>query len=122
MESVFKALYSFFSQFAPAYAEGAIPTEAEMPYIVYSISVPELFESTVLTASIYSKSNGFLEAVGIAGQISRAVKICKKLPLEDGGSILLYQGSPFVMNVGNYDERVRQLYLNIQIAVDKKLF
>ena len=51
------ALKTFFSGFGvPAYAAGSVPDEVQLPYITYSLSVPDWTQKATLYAQVWDRT------------------------------------------------------------------
>lgn len=59
MTNTATALYQFFSQFLPAYVEGSVPDEAEMPYITYRLAEPNWNSEVQIYARVWYRSTSF---------------------------------------------------------------
>lgn len=99
MRDIMGALYEFWSQFGvPAYADDMVPDTAVLPYIRYSVSKGIAMDSSILTAFNYHSRRlmGNVERAELSDQIAKAIpEKGVKLPLDNGGFIVLYRNSDF---------------------------
>ena len=56
MTGVHRALYAFWSQFAPAYLSGHVPDDASYPYITFSVESTQPIGYTFLVAQDWHKA------------------------------------------------------------------
>lgn len=99
MSDIMETLQMFWSQFGiPAYAEDMVPDGAKLPYIRYSVAKAPAMEAAVMTAYNYHNARlmGNVERVRLAEQIAEAIpEGGAKLPLKNGGYIVLRRGPDF---------------------------
>lgn len=99
MKDIMDALYKFWAQFGvPAYMEDQVPDNATFPYIRYAVSKSPAMDASFLTAYNYhsKKMMGNTKRAEMAGQIAAAIpENGVKLPLLNGGFLVLYRNSDF---------------------------
>ena len=111
-----QALYEFWSSFGvPAYDEGDVPENAEMPYITYSTATGAIENVLQLTASVWYRSSSWIEGAKKAGQIAERIVTMEKPQKIDGGYMWVTQGRPFSQRVSDPDDTVRRQLLNVQV-------
>lgn len=110
-----QALYHLWSGFGlPAYDETSVPDNTEYPYITYSTSISSLGNPVTLNASIWYRSNSWVDASRKAEEIAEYIGIHRVIPL-DTGYLYIVQGSPFAQRMGDdTDERIRRIIINLQ--------
>lgn len=109
-----QAIHKFWSSFGlPAYDQYTIPLDTKMPYITYSVSEAEFEYPTMLTGSLWYRSQSWeditLKSYEISKDITNGGKI---IPLEDG-KLWIYRGNPFAQRMSDTDDTVRRIVLNI---------
>ena len=112
------ALYAFWSSFGlPAYEETTVPTGDDapsFPYITYQVITDSFGSDVALTASVWYRSESWLEINAKAEEIGAYIGRGGRLIPCSGGAIWLKRGSPFAQSMGdNADDMIRRKYLNI---------
>lgn len=99
MRDIMAALHTFWSQFGiPAYVDDAVPFDAELPYIRFSVAKGPALDASILTAFNFHrlKLMGNVERAEVAERIAEAIpEQGVKIPLDNGGFIILYRNSDF---------------------------
>ena len=109
------ALKTFFSGFGlPAYAEDSVPDDVQLPYITYSMSVPEWNRKASMYAMVWDRTKSNAGIIEKADQITAAIGQGRKIPL-DGGYLVLWPETPLtqIQVVGE----ARYAYINLSINV-----
>ena len=107
------ALKTFFSGFGlPAYAVGSVPDDAALPYITFSVSVPEWNQKASIYAQVWDRTKSNEGIIRIADQITAAIGQGLKIP-DSAGYLILWPETPLVqiMVDGDY----RSAYINLSI-------
>ena len=108
------ALKTFFSGFGlPAYAADSVPDDVELPYITYSMSVPEWNQKASLYAQVWDRTTSNTGIIRVADQIPAAIgENGTNIPVE-GGYLIIWPESPLIqiMVDGDY----RSAYINLSI-------
>lgn len=108
------ALKTFFSGFGlPAYAEDSVPDDVALPYITYSMSVPEWNQRASLHAQVWDRTTSNTGIIRVADQITAAIgENGINIPVE-GGYLIIWPESPLIqiMVDGDY----RSAYINLSI-------
>ena len=109
------AIYNFWSSFdLVAYEENSVPSDASFPYLTYQLNTDSFGNSIPLTASLWYRSESWVEANAKAEEITQAIGRSGKVILCDGGAILLKRGTPFAQSMGDTsDDLIKRKYLNI---------
>lgn len=109
MIDIMEALQVFWSQFGiPAYAEDMVPDDAELPFIRYSVAKAPVAQASFMTAYNYHNARlmGNVERARLAEQIAEAIpEGGTKLPLKNGGYIILRRGTDFQNTYQDPDAR-----------------
>ena len=108
------ALKSFFSGFdLPAYATDSVPENVELPYITYSVSVPEWNTKASAYAQVWDRTRSNVGIIRKADQITAAIGDAGKRILFEGGYLVLWLETPLtqIMVDGDY----RSAYINLSI-------
>lgn len=108
-----KALKTFFSGFGlPSYQVNSVPDDVEVPYIAYSLNVPEWNQKATMYAQVWDRSTSNTYIIRMADQITAAIGDGVKLPLEDG-YLVIWPESPLVQIMVDGD--FRSAYINLSI-------
>lgn len=108
------ALKTFFSGFdIPAYAVGSVPDDVELPYIAYSVSVPEWNQKATMYAQVWDRSRSNTYIIQKADQITQAIGVDgKNIPFE-GGYLVIWPESPLIQIMVDGD--TRSAYINLSV-------
>ena len=108
-----KALKEFFSGFGlPAYTTDSVPDDVELPYIAYSLAEPEWDQKATMYAQVWDRSKSNTRILQVADQITSAIFVGKKIPMEDG-YLVIWPESPLVQLMTDGD--FRSAYINLSI-------
>lgn len=109
-----QAIHDFWSGFGlPAYDENAVPDNAAMPYITYSVATDSLEYIVLLTGSLWYRDTSWEDISIKAMEISIALKDGIVIPLDERGYVYLYRGTPFAQRMGDTDDMVKRIYINV---------
>lgn len=107
------ALKTFFSGFGlPAYAVNSVPEDVELPYITYSLSVPEWNQKSSMYAQVWDRSRSNTGIITVADQITAEIGEGKTIPLEDG-YLVIWPETPLIQLMVDGD--FRSAYINLSI-------
>jgi hypothetical protein len=107
------ALKTFFSGFdLPAYQEGTVPEDVQLPYITYSIAEPEWNQKASMYARVWDRTKYNTGIIQKADQITEAIGQGAKIPL-DGGYLLIWPENPLIQIMVDGD--FRSAYINLSI-------
>lgn len=107
------ALKTFFSGFdLPAYQNGTVPDDTPLPYITYSIGVPEWNQKATLYAQVWDRTKTNTRIIAVADQITQAIGLCKRIPT-DGGYLVIWPETPLVQIQTDGD--FRSAYINLSM-------
>ena len=107
------ALKTFFSGFGlPAYAEDSVPDDVELPYITYSLSVPEWNQKASLYAQVWDRTTSNTKIIRVADQITAAIGEGINIPV-DGGYLIIWPESPLIQIMVDGDHR--SAYINLSM-------
>ena len=109
------AIYQFWSSFGlTAYEENTVPTDAAFPYITYQLVTDSFDRETLLTASLWYRSESWTAINAKTEEISHTISLGGKIISCDDGAIWLKRGQPFAQNMGDEsDDLIKRKYLNI---------
>ena len=94
-QELLRALYQFWSGFdIPAYIEENVPTEATLPYITYSVSIPEWKDNDIVNARVWYEGTSYADIAAKLDQISNAI--------DDGVSISTGSGVAYLFKDTNF--------------------
>ena len=108
------ALKAFFSGFdLPAYAVGSVPEDAELPYITYSMSVPEWNQKASMYAQVWDRTRCHTRIIQKADQITQVIgDNVVRIPIY-GGYLVIWPESPLIQIM--IDGDTRAAYINLSI-------
>ena len=112
-----QALNSFWSSFGlPAYDVNSVPTDAAMPYITYETAVDSIESVLNLQGNIWYRQISWADASKKADEISEYLygiwPVTKKI---DGGRMFITKGTPFAQRMGDDDDMIKRIVINIQV-------
>lgn len=114
MYNVAAALKTFFSGFGlPAYAENSVPDDVQLPYITYSISVPEWNQKASMYAQVWDRTKSNVGIIQTADQITQAVGANGKIIPIGGGYLVLWPETPLIQLMTDGD--FRSAYINLSV-------
>ena len=111
------AVHQFMSGFGiPAYAASSVPSDSEMPYLTYRLSV-DGFTGTEVSVEADLWYYGESESVpnAKAEEVSRALGLGGRMLPCDNGAIWIKRGSPFCQSVPEDDSMVKRRYINLDL-------
>ena len=107
------ALKTFFSGFGiPAYAVDSVPDDVSLPYITFSLSVPEWNQKASLYAQVWDRTKSNAGIIRKADQITAAIGERTKIPLE-AGYLVIWPESPLTQIMVDGD--FRSVYINLSV-------
>lgn len=108
------ALKTFFSGFGlPAYAVDSVPEDVQLPYITYSVSVPEWNKKVSAYAQVWDRTRSNTGIIQKADQITAAIGDAgKRIPF-DGGYLVIWLETPLIQIMTDGD--FRSAYINLSI-------
>lgn len=110
-----QAIHEFWSSFGlDAYDENTVPDDAQMPYITYQVETGSLDDILLLSGSIWYRSYSWSEIAEKTKQIAEFIGVRgHKIFRIDDGYLFLTKGSPFAQRMGEEDDTIRRMYINI---------
>ena len=116
MDDKEQALNAFWSSFGvPAYDENTVPDDAAMPCITYETSIGDLFNTVLLSASVWTRSASWAWAANKAQEISDEIGTGGTCYGYDGGMLWIKRGKPFAQRVADpADSMIRRYLINIE--------
>ena len=111
--NVMGTLYDYFNQFLPAYIENQVPSDAEYPYITYTVSYANEFEDNLIQCRIWTKSDTTFEVRKYADQIAENVGNGVLFKCREGGTLWVKSGSPFIQFITDEDITIKSAYINL---------
>lgn len=108
-----QALDAFFNDFGiPAYQVGTVPENTSLPYITYSLSVPEWNQKATMYAQVWDRTKSNLGIISKADQITQAIGEGRRIAF-DGGYLVIWPESPLVQIMTDGD--FRSAYINLSV-------
>lgn len=111
--NVMGTLYDYFNQFLPAYIENQVPSDAEYPYITYTVSYANEFEDNLIQCRIWTKSDTTFEVRKYADQIAENVGNGVLFKCREGGKMWVKAGTPFIQFITDEDITIKSAYINL---------
>ena len=108
------ALKTFFSGFGiPAYAENSVPDDVQLPYITYSVAVPEWNQKASIYAQVWDRTKSNEGIIRKADQITQAIGAEGKIISLTGGYLVIWPETPLIQIMTDGD--FRSAYINLSI-------
>lgn len=114
------AIHAFFNGFLPAYPSASVPTSGErmpaFPYLTYGLLTDSDFSVLTLTASLWYRTESWLEINAKTEEISTSIGRGKVLECDDGG-LIVRKGSPFAQSMGDEsDDMIKRKIINFEFT------
>lgn len=114
-----QALQAFWSRFGwAAFDENTVPDDAMERagghYITYTVAVGEFETVNALSASLWMRSRSWAEITAKSEEIFGYIGYGGKMVPYDGGRIWIRRGTPFAQRMGDSDDSIRRIYINIE--------
>lgn len=109
-----QAIHAFWSSFGlTAYDENSVPDNAQLPYITYSLSYDSFDNNVPMTASLWSQSTSWTTITNVANAISDYIGEESTILPTDKGGVRIWRGSPFYQRMGDVENNLKRIYINI---------
>ena len=110
-----QALQAFWEGFnVPAYDENTVPENATYPRITYTYAEDDFERPVALSASLWDRSYSWARVDTLKNAIRTAIGYGGTLIECEGGKIWLKTGAPFAQRMGDEDDAIRRIYINIE--------
>lgn len=107
------ALKTFLQGFGiPAYQEGTVPEDQDLPYITYSLQQPEWNQKATMYVRVWDRSTSNAFIVSLADQITAAIGEMKRFSF-DGGYLVVWPETPLIQILVDGD--YRNAYINLSV-------
>lgn len=113
-----QALHEFWNGFdVPAYDLNTVPeSQREVyPRITYEVKVNSFGIPTSLFASIWDKSTGWTRITDMARKVDSRLSEGGQMVTYDGGALWIKKGNPFLQRMGDPDDTIRRILVNVEI-------
>ena len=113
-----QALHQFWSSFdLKAYDENTVPDDAlnDKKYLTYSVVVANFDEPVLASASLWYKDTSWAAITAKSEQINAALGRGGKVIKFDHGYLWVKRGTPFMQRMGDEDDTIRRIYLNVEL-------
>lgn len=108
-----QAIDTFLSGFGlPVWQVGTVPEGTQLPYITYSLSVPEWNQKASMYVQVWDRTNSNAGIIEIADQITQAIGPGAIIG-HDGGYLAIWPESPLIQIMTDGD--FRSAYINLSI-------
>lgn len=115
MTNVAKALYQFASGFSwDAYPEASVPSNAELPYITYTVQDYNWAEQGMLQMRLWYNGEDYETITSKIDEIGLAVDTGKSVFIGDE-KLVIYKGSPFCQFQPSDETNLKIVYLNFSV-------
>ena len=113
MRDTAKALKQFVGGFSlPAYALNTVPSNVDLPYLVYPIVEPEWDQTAPFYIQGYFRTTNYSTVLEKADEIASEIGTGIKIDM-DHGYLVIYPDTPLIQTLVDGD--VRSFYLNLSI-------
>ena len=110
-----QALQTFYDGFGVgAYDENTVPSDAAFPRLTYTYAEDDFERPVALSISLWDRSYSWARLHTLAETIRTAIGYGGTLIACEGGHIWLKQGAPFAQRMGDEDDAIRRIYINIE--------
>ena len=114
-----QALHKFWSGFEwTAYDANTVPSEdlqPVMPRITYNVEVSEFNDVMSVSASLWDSTYSWESITQKAEEIYNYIGLGGRVLAYDTGYIWIKRGSPFYTRMGDPDDRIRRILINVDI-------
>lgn len=114
-----QALDSWWNSFGwKAWEENTVPDNAlatEGHYITYTAGTNEFDRPMMLSASLWERSTSWAGTVNKASVVEATIGLGGTVIPFDGGKLWIKRGSPFSQRMGDTDDTVRRVYINVEV-------
>ena len=110
-----QALYRFWHSFGvDSYDENTVPEDASFPRITYDVAEGEFGDNVAMNASVWDRSTSWISVERLKNAIADRLKNGGCQIRYDDGIIWIKKGSPFAQRMGDSDDTIRRIVLNIE--------
>ena len=117
-----QCLHAFWSSFGwKAYDETSVPDINNLPddakynRITYEVAVGEFGTPVSLTGSLWERSTSWAGVTSKAEQIYAYIGRGGRILHYDGGALWIRRGSPWAQRMGDSDDMMRRIVLNVEV-------
>lgn len=115
MTDLAKLYYSFWNGIIKAYVEYAVPDDAVLPYITYTLGRTDYLTDGLQQVRIWTRSKSFAPLMGYCDQVEELIPQCGlSITLPDNkGGIFISRGTPFIQHMPMDDKDLKVAYINV---------
>lgn len=111
-----QAIHNFWSSFdVPAYDENTVPDDASLPRITYEVHTDSFGYPLILSASIWDRSKSWGTVTTLCDKIATRLSQGGQMVHYDGGAMWIKKSMPFAQRMGDTDDSIRRIIINIEI-------
>lgn len=114
----YQAIQQFLESFdIPAYVESSVPSEAEYPYLTYTLPENDNMGGEVsMNVNVWYYTDTETKPNQKVFEIAKAIGYGGKLITFDDGAVWLKKGSPWVQNIpSESNNKIKHRYLNVDL-------
>lgn len=117
MTQTAKALYDFWSGFGiPAYADDAVPDNAQMPYITYELQFPDWRQEVACSARLWYRSRSFVGISAKLDQICQVIDPGASVKTTSGSVKIFWDDNKIQFQPYDIDPDVKVAYMRVIVA------
>lgn len=111
-----QTLNQFWNSFGvPAYDNYTVPDDAAFPRITYDVTVNDFGIPTSLFASIWDRNTSWGRITELAHEIDSRLSEGGQMVSYEDGALWIKKGNPFQQRMGDPDDTIRRIIVNIEI-------
>ena len=109
-----QALHQFWSSFGiKAYDESSVPSDAQLPYITYDVAIDSFGSDVAMSASLWYYGTSWADITRKSFEIAEVLNNGGKTISYDGGLLWIKKASPFMQRIGDTNDMIRRVLINI---------
>lgn len=109
-----QAIHAFWSSFGlAAYDENSVPDEAMLPYLTYSLSYDSFGNQVSMVTNLWYRSTSWVSITAKAKEIFDYISDGGVNLQTDTGIIHIMRGQPFYNRMGDVENNIKRILLNV---------
>lgn len=110
-----QVLHSFWAGFGAAYDQNTVPEDAPFPRITYEVATDGFGQELILSASLWDRNTSWARVEALKESISDIIGYGGVNVSYDSGMLWIKRGTPFAQRMGDSDDSIRRIVLNIEV-------